>query len=109
MFANKFAVYVNLCGSVHAFEFKIRRAALGNFGLAKLFYISTCASVIIVSAVLSVVAVPCVRQVDVVFAAVFGIYEFPAGVDVLYRFQNKFPRVLRLISSVKKPAHYMIL
>ena len=88
MFTGKVAVYENLCRRVYALKFEIYRAVCGIIGLFNYFGVRAGAAVIIVSAVLSVVAVPGVRHVYGAFAAVFGIIKFPVFIEICYCFQR---------------------
>ncbi len=78
MSARGISVYVNLCRSVYAFKFEIHCAVRGECGFFYVLDIGAGTAVVIVAAVLSVVAVPGVRNVDFGFTAVFGIYKLPA-------------------------------
>ncbi len=59
-----FAVKNNLSSRIDALKLEIKLVARRQIGLCKRFFITALASVIIVAAVLTVNAVPCVRESD---------------------------------------------
>ena len=97
--AHKFRIKIYKGRGINAVKLQINLLALRHIDFCNFLYIGALASVIIVSAVLTVDTIPCVRKINRAFFVFF--YKNPIFINILYISHKTILFVFYIISSIR--------